>query len=255
MARLIVIPKIVKWDHTETPKGYLVPQLPHFCFSRGHGLPFPDPNYKTPTMNVRLTKEQKIKVLNSTDIYAIMQQVLLRENKIGRHQEHFWAVGLDRQNKILFIELIALGADNRVHADPPDVFRMAIYKLAGKLILVHNHPSGVLQPSKADRDFTDRMLKVGQLIDVKVLDHLIISEESFASFDNLGIMEELRHSGLFEIVERQKDDIEAWKLKMEAERAVQEEKLEIAKKLRALGVDEEVIRESTGLGDDDLRTN
>ena len=59
---------------------------------------------ETPTMNVRLTQEQKIKVLNSADIYAIMQQVLLRENKIRRNQEHFWVVGLNHNNKILLIK-------------------------------------------------------------------------------------------------------------------------------------------------------
>lgn len=108
-------------------------------------------------MNVRLTKEQKIKVLNSVDIYFVMQQILLRENKIRRNQEHFWVVGLDNKNKVLFIELIGLGAVNRVNANPPDVFRMAIYKLAVKVILVHNHPSGSVDTSKGDHEFTDRM--------------------------------------------------------------------------------------------------
>ncbi|MGX1930135.1 JAB domain-containing protein [Flagellimonas sp. 2504JD4-2] len=84
--------------------------------------------------------------------------MLLRENKIRRNQEHFWVVGLNTKNKILFIELIGLGAVNRVNADPPDVFRMAIYKLATKVILVHNHPSGVVDASKGDQEFTDRIL-------------------------------------------------------------------------------------------------
>ncbi len=75
---------------------------------------------------------------------------MLRENKIGRNQEHFWVIGLDNQNKILFIELIGLGTVNRVNANPSDVFRMGIYKLAVKMILVHNNPSGNLSPSDAD---------------------------------------------------------------------------------------------------------
>ena len=124
-------------------------------------------------MNVRLSQEQKIKLLNSDAVYSIMQQILLRENKIRRNQEHFWVVGLDNQNKILFIELIGLGQVNRVEANPPDVFRMGIYKLAVSMILVHNHPSGNITPSQADKDFTDRMLKVGKLININVLDHLV----------------------------------------------------------------------------------
>ncbi len=198
-------------------------------------------------MNVRLTKEQKIKVLNSKDIYAIMQQVLLRENKIRRNQEHFWVVGLDNQNKILFVELIGLGAVNRVNANPPDVFRMGIYKLAVKMILVHNHPSGNIEPSNEDRDFTDKMLKVGTLINIEVIDHLVISETDYTSFGDKGIIKELQGSGLFEIVEREKEEIKAWKLRLERERAVKASKIEIASKMKAKGYEIEVIKELTGL--------
>ena len=198
-------------------------------------------------MNVRLTKEQKIKVLNANDIYAIMQQVLLRENKVRRNQEHFWVVGLDNQNKILFIELIGLGATNRVSADPPDVFRMAIYKLAVKMVLVHNHPSGVLEPSQQDKDFTDRMLKVGKLISIEVIDHLVITEEDYTSFANKGIIKELQDSGLFEIVAREKEELKAWKLQVEKERAAKSRALGIAAKMKADGIDIDTIKKYTGL--------
>src|SRR5258705_11626898 len=133
-------------------------------------------------MTVRLTKEQKIRVINSDDVYKIMQQILLRENKIRRAQEHFWIVGLDTKNKILFIELIALGAQNRLNASPPDIFRMAIYKLALKVIFVHNHPSGDVKPGKADKRGTERLIEAGQLLDISVVDHLIISETKYLSF-------------------------------------------------------------------------
>src|SRR5689334_23076879 len=118
-------------------------------------------------MNVKLSEAQKkAAITSSAGIAPIMQQILKRENKLGRNQEHFWVVGLNNANKILFIELIGLGRQNRVNANPPDVFRMAIYKLAIKLILVHNHPSGELKPSQADRLFTDRILKVGEIINI-----------------------------------------------------------------------------------------
>ena len=183
-------------------------------------------------MNVRLTKEQKIKILNSADIYKVMQQVLLRENKIRRNQEHFWVIGLNNQNKILFIELIGLGTVNRVGANPPDVFRMAIYKLAVKMILVHNHPSSEVEPSKADLDFTDRMLKVGKLIDIDVIDHLVITEENYISFADQGTMDKLAKSGMFEIVEREKEEMKQLKFKMEKKRIEKNRTLEIAKNLK-----------------------
>lgn len=204
-------------------------------------------------MNVRLTPEQKIKILNADDVYKIMQQILLRENKISRNQEHFWVVGLNTKNKILFIELIGLGTVNRVNANPPDVFRMGIYKLAVSMILVHNHPSGDLTPSQADLDMTDRMLKVGQLINIEVLDHLIISEKGFTSFENINAMQQLRTSGLFEIVEREKLEIQKWKLDAERTRAERAKALDIAKKMKAKGFDEKTIKELTGLLVGDIR--
>ena len=80
-------------------------------------------------MNVRLTEEQKIRIFNSEDVYSIMQQILLRENKIKRNEDHFWVVGLNLHNKILFIEL--MGVDNE-EVEPSDVFRIAIVKMAKK---------------------------------------------------------------------------------------------------------------------------
>ena len=197
-------------------------------------------------MNVRLTQEQKIKVLNSADIYAIMQQVLLRENKIRRNQEHFWVVGLNHNNKILFVELIGLGASNRVNADPPDVFRMAIYKLASKLILVHNHPSGTHEATEADLTFTDHMLKVGKLIKVEVLDHLVITETNYTSFADQGVMDELQKSGLFEIMGPEKQELV--KMDTEKERAEKEKAISIAKSLKASGMSDADIKKHTGLG-------
>lgn len=198
-------------------------------------------------MNVRLSKEQKIKVLNSTDIYAIMQQVLLRENKIRRNQEHFWVVGLDNAHKVLFIELIGLGAVNRVNADPPDVFRMAIYKLAVKMILAHNHPSGSLEISQGDNEFTDRMLKVGRLINIEIVDHLIITEENYASLADMGVLDKLKKSGMFEIMGPEKKELEQWKIDTEKKRAVKQNKLEIAKSLKVSGMSDADIKKHTGL--------
>lgn len=204
-------------------------------------------------MNVRLNKDQKIKVLNSDDVYSIMQQILLRENKIRRNQEHFWVVGLNNANKILFIELVSLGAVNRVNVDPPEVFRMGIYKLAVKMILVHNHPSGNLTPSQADLDFTDRLIKVGQLIKIDVIEHLIITEDGYTSLSDNGTIDRLKKSGLYEIVDKEKARMNEWKQKMELERAEKEKALAIAKKMKEDGVDIDTIKKYTGLNKWDIK--
>ena len=203
-------------------------------------------------MNVRLTQAQKIQLLNSEDVYHIMQQVLLRENKIGRNQEHFWVIGLDTQNKILFVELIGLGTVNRVNANPPDVFRMGIYKLAVKMILVHNHPSGQLSPSEADINLTDKMLKVGNIINIEVIEHLIISEKDYTSFADEGILQDLKNNGRYEIIDSDKAELQAYKAGLEKKRILKENKIEIAKKLKKEGMDDEFIKKVTGLANRDI---
>ncbi|MCB2261342.1 MAG: hypothetical protein LGR52_00090 [Candidatus Thiosymbion ectosymbiont of Robbea hypermnestra] len=145
-------------------------------------------------MEVRLSKNQKVIVNHSRDIYLIMRQILRRENKIGRSQEHFWMVGLNQANKILYIELVALGSSNMANIKPREAFRMAIYKLAVRAIMVHNHPSGDVTPSEEDQDLTDHFIQAGKFLKVEVVDHLIISDEDYRSLADSGLFEKLQES-------------------------------------------------------------
>jgi DNA repair protein RadC len=194
-------------------------------------------------MNVRLSAAHKIKVLNSTDIFTVMQTILLRENKIRRSQEHFWVIGLNSGNKILFIELVSLGATNRVEIAPAEVFRMAIYKSAIKMILVHNHPSGNVKISEADRDLTDRMIKSGNMLAIEVLDHLVITEKGYTSFVDIGVMDELRQSGRYELIDKEKGWLQEMKLEAERDKRTRE----VAANLIKAGVDIDTIKKATGL--------
>jgi DNA repair protein RadC len=145
-------------------------------------------------MRVRLTKEQRIQVLNAADVYKIMQQILLRENKIGRSKEHVWVVCLSNSNRILLIELSTLGTMKRSLIDATEVFSFALQKRASKVILVHNHPSGNLTPSPEDSDVTDRMNQAGLFLDLPLIDHLIIDEEGYYSFAESGLLVKIRRS-------------------------------------------------------------
>lgn len=132
-------------------------------------------------MNVRLTKEQKIKIANSEDVFTIMQAVLKRENRLSRQKEHFWVIGLTTANVISFIELVSLGSLNKAVIEPLDVFHLASAKNIRKIILVHNHPSGNLQASSEDISLTNKLKMGAQYLNIEILDHLIISETGFAS--------------------------------------------------------------------------
>lgn len=139
-------------------------------------------------MKVRLTKEQKIKIANSDDIAEIMQKILLRENRLSRKQERFWVVGLSTKNQIEFIELIGLGSINKVVVGGFEVFSLASARKTPNVILVHNHPSGDTKPSKGDKEFTKNLIQSGDILRVRVLDHIIITEEDYFSFTDKGLI-------------------------------------------------------------------
>jgi DNA repair protein RadC len=165
-------------------------------------------------MRVKLTKAQRIRVLNSVDVYKVMQQILLRENKIDRSKEHFWIVCLSNSNKILLIELVSLGTMKKSLVDPTEVFSFALQKRASQLIMVHNHPGGSLQPSPNDTDITDRMYQVGLFLDLPVIDHLIITERKFYSFKDSGLLAELSKSEKYVLKYKKEEE----RLKKEGEK-------------------------------------
>jgi DNA repair protein RadC len=173
--------------------------------------------------------------------------VLKRENKFGRAKEHFWIVGLDNSNKILFIELLALGRHNMAIINAPDTFRMAIYKLAITAILVHNHPSGDLQYSQEDYEITDRLTKAGEMLNIDIVDHLIISETSHFSFMQEGIMQAIKKSNTWRIMKTPTKEEEQMEKEMNMEMGKRERDVAIATKMKAKGMSEDIIKEVTGL--------
>jgi DNA repair protein RadC len=156
-------------------------------------------------MNITLTDKEKIKIMNSDDLYKIMQQILLREQRVDQDREHFWTVCLNRANVIMNIELVSMGNVFSTGVLPMEVFSIPLQKRTVSLIMVHNHPSGELNPSKADKDVTDRIIQVGKFVDIPVLDHMIISDKSYYSFSDSGVLAELELSLKYVPVYMQKD--------------------------------------------------
>ncbi|MFD1261646.1 JAB domain-containing protein [Entomomonas asaccharolytica] len=145
-------------------------------------------------MDIKLGKNDKRYVHGTEDVYDIMQRILRRENKIDREKEHFWIIGMNEAGYILYIELIALGTVRSVDVEPMNVYRVAVMKNATRVIAIHNHPSGRLIPSKSDLDITDRLIQVGRILNIHLIDHLIISTENYESFKSMGVMDELEKS-------------------------------------------------------------
>jgi DNA repair protein RadC len=200
-------------------------------------------------MDISLSEAERIKILNADDLYDIMQRILLRENKIDKNREHFWVAGLENNHRLLFIELISLGTVNKTFAEPMEVFSLALQKRAVKIVLIHNHPTGELKPSDSDKDLTDRLIQVGIIVNTEVVDHLIITEKSYLSFEDTGLMEQLKKSTkwvpAYKEQERMKKEI--------ASSAERKKAMEIAKELLKREISVEEIVAITKLMEEEVR--
>jgi DNA repair protein RadC len=100
--------------------------------------------------------------------------------------EVFAALFLDSQNRVLAFEVLARGTLNAAAVYPREVVKLALRHNAASLIFAHNHPSGVAEPSPADRSLTTRLKDALGLVDIRVLDHFVVGEGSPVSFAERG---------------------------------------------------------------------
>jgi DNA repair protein RadC len=103
-------------------------------------------------------------------------------------KEKFIVVNLSNQNTIMSYETVASGTVNSINLRPAEVLRTAIIVNAPTIALVHNHPSGISKPSKADIAFTKTVIDAAKLLDISVIDHVIIGESDFYSLKEQGDM-------------------------------------------------------------------
>ncbi|SHM63757.1 RadC family protein [Flavobacterium saccharophilum] len=123
-----------------------------------------------------------VKITSSKRVFEIMQPI------IGElPHEEFWVLFLNNSNKVISKSQLSKGGISGTIVDVRIVFKLALENGATGLILCHNHPSGNLQPSDADRQITKKVKQAGDSLDVKVLDHLIITETKYYSFVDEGI--------------------------------------------------------------------
>ena len=112
----------------------------------------------------------------------------LKTNLKDYRHEVFAVLYLNRANKIKSFQIISSGGLTGTVADPRIILKRAIEEEATSIILTHNHPSGSLRPSKADEDITNRIVQAASYLDIKVIDHIIVSEEGYFSFADEGLM-------------------------------------------------------------------
>lgn len=121
-------------------------------------------------------------IRSSSDAYQILAAALMDLN-----YEEFWILLLNQSNRVIGKERISAGGVAGTVVDPKLVFKKALEYTASCIILCHNHPSGNLQPSEADMQLTKKLKEAGTSLDIRVLDHLIISNTGYKSFADDGI--------------------------------------------------------------------
>lgn len=133
------------------------------------------------------------------DVYGLMHTLLHLSERPDLTKENFWTIALDEDRMILNVELVAMSDYEKTASIPAEVFNMPLQKKAYGLVLVHNSPTGVLDPTESDIDLTDRLIQVGNIIRIGILDHLIITDKNYYSFQSSGLMDELRLSKRYAI--------------------------------------------------------
>lgn len=123
------------------------------------------------------------KITSSKAVFEIMQPI------IGElPHEEFWIIYLNNSNKVIYKSQLSKGGLTGTVVDVRIVFKTALEHNAVAIILVHNHPSGVLQASEPDKQVTRQLKQAGHTMNINVLDHVIVTEKGYLSFADEGIL-------------------------------------------------------------------
>lgn len=134
----------------------------------------------------RIAWSKAERLLSFTDPGTIAEYYMERLRYL--QQEHIVISMLDSKNRLIKDKVISIGSVNATLASPREIFKEALKYNAVSIVVLHNHPSGDSAPSKEDVEITDRLAKVGSLLNLKVLDHIIIGDREYYSFKEKGII-------------------------------------------------------------------
>ena len=104
------------------------------------------------------------------------------------NHEQFWIMLLNNANKVIKLEKIGVGGMTGTTADPKKIFKSALENNATSVMLCHNHPSGNIIPSSADKKITENLVKAAIFLEIKILDHIIIGNDNYFSFADEGLL-------------------------------------------------------------------
>ena len=126
---------------------------------------------------------EKISIKSSAEAFAVFFPHLS-----DLRTEEFWVIFLNQKNQIIYKSQISKGGITGTIVDVRVLFKMALEHYATSIIVAHNHPTGNLKPSDADLKITRNIKNAGEILDIKLTDHLIIGENAFFSFQDEGLL-------------------------------------------------------------------
>jgi DNA repair protein RadC len=141
-------------------------------------------------VSIQMVKERRY-LYNSNRLTAPQQAAEAFTQIIGDvDREYFVTLFLDGKNRITGLHIVSQGSLNQSIVHPRETFKAAILANAAAVILAHNHPSGDTAPSREDREITRRLKEAGELLGIKVLDHVIVATDSgnYTSFTESGLL-------------------------------------------------------------------
>lgn len=139
-------------------------------------------------VSTRLKKLKGLKIAEDKIESATMAKDLFRRQIGNMDREVFALACLDTRGRITHYSEVHIGSVNQSIIHPREVFKIAILSNAQSILVAHNHPSGDLTPSSSDIKVTETLIEAGKLLDIKLIDHIIVSDEKALSMRQAGSM-------------------------------------------------------------------
>lgn len=131
----------------------------------------------------RTPKTTKTKISSAEDVATFIRKVLPDNSR-----EHFAVLYLDGSNSIIGYAIVFSGSANYCTVSPREIYQHAVLLGACGIVASHNHPSGNTQPSNDDKKVTTKLVEAGRLLDIKMLDHIIVTDSNLYSFNESGLI-------------------------------------------------------------------
>ncbi len=123
------------------------------------------------------------KIENPQDVFNLLKKEIRNKKK-----ESFYILSLTTRNNLIYIDKVSTGTLSASLTHPREVFISAIKNSASTVIVVHNHPSGDTEPSEDDLKITQRLVETGKILGIEIVDHIIVSKDSYCSFNEKNLL-------------------------------------------------------------------